>query len=105
MLKRNINEMMISEAVSDFFNRKKAEQNFYFALCTFCTRKETKKKKKKKQEQAIKLESTGALKYLFQHLIRILTLQVALSLHLQVLVDAPLAILQVLSSAMKFCFY
>ena len=52
MLKRNINEMIISEAVSDFFNRKKAEQNFYFALFTFCTRNETKKQKattKKKQ--------------------------------------------------------
>ena len=42
MLKRNVNEMIISEAVSDFFNRKKAEQNFYFALFTFCTRKEKK---------------------------------------------------------------
>ena len=27
------------KAVSDFFNRKKAEQNFYFALFIFCTRK------------------------------------------------------------------
>ena len=39
-LKRNINELMKSS--SDFFNRKKAEQNFYFALFTFCTRKEKK---------------------------------------------------------------
>ena len=40
MLKRNINELM--KAVSDFFNRKKAEENFYFALFTFCTRKKKK---------------------------------------------------------------
>ena len=50
MLKRNINEIMISEAVSDFFNRKKAEQNFYFALFTFCTRTETKKQIRKKKQ-------------------------------------------------------
>ena len=63
------------------------------------------KKSKKKQKQAIKLESTGVLKYLFQCLIRILILQVALSFHLQGLVDVLLAILQLLKSAMKFCFY
>ena len=43
--------MIISEAVSDFFNRKKAEQNFYFALFTFCTRKKQKNKKKKKSSK------------------------------------------------------
>ena len=30
------------KAVSDLFNRKKAEENFYFALFTFCTRKKRK---------------------------------------------------------------
>ena len=50
---------MISEAVSDFFSRKKAEQNFYFASFTFCTRKETKKQKnKKKKKKAVTSNKT-----------------------------------------------
>ena len=35
----------LMKAISDFFNWKTAEQNFYFALFTFCTKKKEKKKK------------------------------------------------------------
>ena len=37
MLKQNINELM--KGSFGFLQYKKAEQNFYFALFTFCTRK------------------------------------------------------------------